>query len=117
VIPFANFFFFRTIMIDIWNGSRPAGATDDGARPVRTMWLWSAAGAVLSFVGNIAVAPTVITYDASGRLISGGGQAAGTALLAALLSTVLYAMAVVTAVKLVKVVRQVSRWQTEQLSV
>jgi hypothetical protein len=117
VIPFANLWYFRPIMEDIWTGSRPAGAADDGARPVRNMWLWSVAGAVVSIVGDIAVPTSVITYDASGRMVSGGGEAAGAALGTALLNTVLFAMAVVATVKLVKIVRQVSRWQTEQLSV
>jgi uncharacterized protein DUF4328 len=117
VIPFANIWFLRPIMEDIWNGSRPSGAVDDGARPVRTMWLWSVAGTVVSIVGDIAVPTSVITYDPSGRIVSGGSEAAGAALGAALLNTVLFVMAVVVAVKLVMVVRQVSRWQTEQLSV
>jgi uncharacterized membrane protein len=116
VIPYANIWFFRPIMEDIWTGSRPAGAIDDGARPVRTLWLWSLAGAVISIVGDIAIPTSVITYDASGRLVSGGGEAAGAALGTALLNTVLFAMAVVAAVMLIKIVRQVSRWQAEQLS-
>jgi len=116
VIPYANIWFFRPIMEDIWTGSRPAGAPDDRARPVRTMWLWSLSGAVISIVGNLAIPRSVITYDASGRLISGGAEAASAALGTAMLNTVLCTVAVVAAVMLVKIVRQVSRWQTEQLS-
>jgi hypothetical protein len=115
VIPYANVWFFRPIMEDIWIGSRPAGAADDGARPVRTAWLWTVTGTIISIVGGIVVPPTVITYDQSGRLISGGEQAVSASLGTALLNTVLFAIGVAIAVMVVRVVRQISHWQTVQL--